>query len=60
MFELILLTLSSICIIILVNQNLKLQRKIVDYEFDKFMGQIDRELTSSTREDYTIVERILQ
>jgi hypothetical protein len=60
MLEAILLLASSACIIFLVNSNLKLQQKITKYEFDIFMKNIDVELTSQTREDYTVVERILQ
>jgi hypothetical protein len=60
MLEAILLLASSACIIFLVNSNLKLQKKISKYEFDIFMQNVDKELTSYTREDYTVVERILQ
>jgi hypothetical protein len=60
MLEAFLLLCSSACIIFLVNSNIKLQKKITKYEFDIFMKSMDTELTSQTKEDYTIVERILQ
>jgi len=60
MFELILIVVLSISVLLLVIKNLKLHRKIVDYEIQVFMKNIDDELVSSTREDLSIIERILQ
>ena len=60
MFEVIVIAGLSVCILFLLNYIFKLQQELNRYKFEKFMGEVDRELTSSTREDYTIVERILQ
>lgn len=60
MFEVIVIVGLSLCILFLLNYILKLQQEVNRYKFEKFMGEVDRELTSSTRQDYTIVERILQ
>lgn len=60
MFEVIVITGLSLCILIMLNFILKLQQELNRHKFEKFMGEIDRELTSTTRQDYTIVERILQ
>lgn len=60
MFEVSVIAGLSVCILFLLNYILKLQQELNRHKFEKFMGEVDRELTSSTREDYTIVERILQ
>lgn len=60
MFEVIVIAILSLCILFLLNYILKLQQEVNRYKFEKFMGEVDRELTSSTKEDYTIIERILQ
>jgi hypothetical protein len=60
MFEIILIAVLSLCVMLLVNHNLKLKGELNQYKFEKFMGEINNELTSSTKQDYTIIERILQ
>lgn len=60
MFEVIIIVGLSLCILFLLNYILKLRQEVNRYKFEKFMGEVERELTFSTREDYTIVERILQ
>lgn len=60
MLEIILIAVLSLCVMLLANHNLKLKSELNQYKFEKFMGEINNELTSSTKEDYTIIERILQ
>ena len=60
MLEIILIAVLSLCVMLLANHNLKLKGELNQYKFEKFMGEINNELTSSTKEDYTIIERILQ
>lgn len=60
MFEVILIAGLSLCILFLLNYILKLQQEVNRFKFEKFMKEVDRELTSSIKQDYTIVERILQ
>ena len=60
MLEVILLVISSICILFLASSNFKLRQKVNKYEFDIFMQNVDMELECYTRDDPTIVDRILQ
>lgn len=60
MLEAVIILILSTCILFLVRRIFKLQQKINKYEFDIFMQNVEKELTSNTREDYTVVERILQ
>lgn len=60
MIEWILICSLSVCILLLVYANTQLTKKIRNYEFERFMQNINKELTSRTVEDHTIVERTLQ
>lgn len=60
MIEAILIAALSIGLIVSTLINLKSQKKINQYEFERFMQNLNRELTSRTVEDHTIVERTLQ
>jgi hypothetical protein len=60
MFELCLIASLSIIVLCLSYQLVKLQQKIIDLEFERFMKDINKELTSYTIEDHSIIERTLQ
>jgi hypothetical protein len=60
MIEAILIGILSVSLMISILVNLKLKRKINEFEFDRFMNNLNKELTSRTIEDHTIIERTLQ
>jgi len=60
MFEVIVIGILALAIGFLIDSNLKLRQKITKYEFEKFMGQLDRDLTCTAKQEPTFVERILQ
>jgi hypothetical protein len=60
MFEVILIVGLSLCVLFLSNWILKLQHEVNSYKFEKFMGEVDKELTSCSTQNYVITERILQ
>lgn len=60
MFEVCMMAVLSIIILVLSYQMVKLQQKVIDLEFERFMKDINKELTSYTIEDHSIIERTLQ
>lgn len=60
MFEVCMMAGLSIIILVLSYQMVKLQQKVIDLEFERFMKDINKELTSYTIEDHSIIERTLQ
>lgn len=62
MIEVFLIVTLSVCVGSLLYQNLKLKNRILNLEFDKFMKNINKEMTCENKDDTEIkvIERTLQ